>query len=226
MKLIIDANNTKVYDDVLDQETFNNLFTYFNYIPLVFQQAQEEWNRVWSFSDGNILVGQPHTWFPNKPPPLQESDKILLTVIKKINECITSSNFFDIGQIQTLVMTPFCWPPGTGLSWHNDSNYLGAVTFYCHNYWSPEWGGEFLTVEANDYIYDNKKNITWKVFDNQELYDIIMERGHGHFFHPKPNRLILNKGGEKGILHKVNKSTLDSRARLTLQCFIRGKNGK
>jgi len=77
MKLIIDANNTKVYDDVLDQETFNNLFTYFNYIPLVFQQAQEEWNRVWSFSDGNILVGKPYTWFPNKLPQLQESDNIL-----------------------------------------------------------------------------------------------------------------------------------------------------
>lgn len=59
------------------------------------------------------------------------------------------------------------------------------------------------------------------VFDNQELYDVIMEHGIGHFFYPKPNRLVINKGGNRGILHKVNKSTIDSKPRLTLQGFIR-----
>lgn len=72
--------------------------------------------------------------------------------------------------------------PGTGLSWHNDSNYLGAFTFYCHNYWSPEWGGEFMTLEANEYIELDKKKIPWKVFDNQELYNLLMESGSGNFF--------------------------------------------
>ncbi len=43
-----------------------------------------------------------------------------------------------------------------------------------------------------------------------------MNNGVGNFFHPKPNRLIVNSN----ILHKVNKTTTNSNARLTLQGFI------
>lgn len=220
MKLVVDAKNTKVYDDVLTPEEFKIVFDYYNYIPLVFKVVQGEWNRVWTFSDGQILVGR-ENYFPVKGEDfaLRDSDNILLDMVSKIQNCIQETGFFEdnLGA----VMTPFCWPPGTGLSWHNDSNYRGAFTFYAHNYWSPEWGGEFLTVEAEEYILDNKKDITWKVFDNQELFDLIMDKGIGHFFHPKPNRLIINKGGDCGILHKVNKSTSDSRPRLTFQGFIK-----
>ena len=43
-----------------------------------------------------------------------------------------------------------------------------------------------------------------------------MSRGIGQFFHPKPNRLIVNSG----ILHKINQTTEKSSDRLTLQGFI------
>ena len=69
----------------------------------------------------------------------------------------------------------------------------------------------------------DKKDVEWKVFDNQPLYDVIMDEGIGHYIQPKPNRLVLNKGGPKGILHKVNKSTINSGARITLQGFNRAK---
>jgi hypothetical protein len=221
MRLTVDAKNTKVFDDVLTEEEFQTLFDYYNRIPLVFKQVQGEWNKVWSLSDGNILVGREILFPIGKTPPLHPEDSAMIPMIEKISELLLSTGFFNLDEIGGAIMTPFCWPPGTGLSWHNDSNYTGAFTFYTHNYWSPEWGGEFLTVEADDYIIDNKKDINWKVFDNQELYDVIMEKGIGHFFHPKPNRLIVNRGGERGILHKVSKSTIDSRARLTFQGFIK-----
>ena len=50
--------------------------------------------------------------------------------------------------------------------------------------------------------------------------NLIMEKGSGDFFYPKPNRAIVNKGGKHGILHKVNQSTVNSSPRLTLQCFV------
>ena len=176
MKLTFDANNTKVYDNILDQTQFKKLFNFMNFVPMVHKRSHGEWNRVWGFGDGDILMAN-----------------------------------------------RYIWPPGSGLSWHNDSNYLGAFTFYCHDYWSPEWGGEFLTAEANEYILPDKKDIEWKVFDNQPLYDTIMDQGVGHYIQPKPNRLVLNKGGPHGILHKVNKSTVNSGPRITLQGFIRAK---
>ena len=223
MNLLFDGENTKVYDNVLSEKDFQDLFDFLNYHPYIFKQSLGEWNKVWNFSDGQILMGNDFIWTLNKIPPLKQDDKCLSFLIEKINLIIEQSNLFDIGQIRTINMTPYCWPPGTGLSWHNDSNYLGAVTFYGHHYWSPEWGGEFITCEANKYILKNKKDITWKVFDNQQLYDVLMEEGAGNYFYPKPNRLIINKGGSNGILHKVNKSTLNSNPRLTLQCFITSK---
>jgi Rps23 Pro-64 3,4-dihydroxylase Tpa1-like proline 4-hydroxylase len=50
-----------------------------------------------------------------------------------------------------------------------------------------------------------------------------MERGHGRFVFPKPNRLIINKAGKDGTLHKVNKSTAQAENRLSLQGFLRRK---
>ena len=80
-----------------------------------------------------------------------------------------------------------------------------------------------MTCEANEYIMPDKTDIKWRVFDNQPLYDVIMDSGVGNYIQPKPNRLVLNKGGPHGILHKVNKSTTNADARITLQGFIRAK---
>lgn len=213
-------NNIKVYDNFLEQEELSEIFEYMNDTSYMFRQALGEWNKVWNLSDGQILMGQEIVWPFKKMPPIVKETEALEPFIRKINETIESSELFDVSRITKISLTPYCWPPGTGLSWHNDSNYLGAFTFYCHNYWSPEWGGEFMTLEANEYIELDKKKIPWKVFDNQELYNLLMEGGSGNFFHSKPNRLILNKGGDKGILHKVAKTTTDSKPRLTLQGFI------
>ena len=220
MKLFFDANNTKVFDDVLDPEDFSSIFDMFNYQPYIFRESQGEWNKVWSLKDGQILMGRQVMWAINEEPDLDGEYKTLLPYIRKVNDMITNSGLFDLDDVSMISMTPYVWPPETGLSWHNDSHYLGAVTFYTHKEWNPEWGGEFLTCEANEYIQENKENLTWKIFDNNDLHSLIMENGSGHYFYPKPNRAIVNKGGKHGILHKVNKSTANSGPRLTLQCFI------
>ena len=167
-----------------------------------------------------------YIWPRNKVRKFNYPEDCLTPFFEFVNKQIEESGLWseeEKNDITTVVMTPYIWPPGSGLSWHNDSNYLGAFTFYCHDYWSPEWGGEFLTAEANEYILPDKKDIEWKVFDNQPLYDTIMDQGVGHYIQPKPNRLVLNKGGPHGILHKVNKSTVNSGPRITLQGFIRAK---
>ena len=35
MKLTFDANNTKVYDNILDQTQFKKLFNFMNFVPMV-----------------------------------------------------------------------------------------------------------------------------------------------------------------------------------------------
>ena len=52
-------------------------------------------------------------------------------------------------------------------------------------------------------------------------HNLIMKNSVGNFFYPNPNRLVVNKGGSNGILHKINNTTVDSSPRFLLQCFIR-----
>ena len=198
MNLTFDSKHIKVYDNVLTDNQFDKLFTWYNNIPLVYKVADGEWNRLWSF-DSQVLYGKSYYFPKGKTPPLREDTEII-PLIEAVNSVISNGK---------VTMTPYCYAPGSGLSWHNDSNYSEAFTFYCHNYWSPEWGGELQTIEV-------KENVDCQIFDNQKLYDSIMNNGVGNFFHPKPNRLIVNSN----ILHKVNKTTTNSNARLTLQGFI------
>jgi hypothetical protein len=223
MKISLDLQNTKAYDDVLSPEEFESLFDWINGIPYVWKNTTGEWNKVWSINDGEVLHSKQLVL--NKKFEIEGFDPYLLPVmpfVNKIGDLIKSTGLFDMKEIYSTIITPYVYPPGTSLNWHSDSDYVGAFTFYCHNKWSANWGGEFLTVEGNEYIpQEEKENIKWKVFDNSMLEDMIMNKGTGHFIMPKPNRIVFNKSGANGILHKVNKSTNNSAERITLQGFLR-----
>ena len=179
------------------------LFEWFNQIPFMnIQQAEGVWNKVWN-PDSKVLKGQP-IYFPvGRIPPLNGIDKSLISIIEKINTIIESGR---------VTMTPYYYMAGSGLKWHNDRAHQKAFTFYCHQDWSPEWGGEFQTLD----LKGEDKKMIWKVFDNKELFDAMINRGIGQFFHPKPNRLIVNSN----IMHKINTTSKDSSPRLSLQGFI------
>ena len=219
----VDLKNTKAYDNVLSIDEFNSLFDWLNGIPYVWKHTTGEWNKVWSINDGEVMHSK--QILLDKQFNLKHFDPILLPVmpfIEKIKDLAEGTGLFNSKEIYSTVITPYVYPPGTSLNWHSDSDYIGAFTFYCHQKWSANWGGEFLTVEGDEYIpQDKKENIKWKVFDNSQLENMIMDKGTGHFIMPKPNRIVFNKSGSNGILHKVNKSTSNSAERITLQGFFR-----
>jgi len=223
MNTALDLNNTKVYDNVLTQDEFLSVNNWVNDTPFVWRSATGPINKVWSITDGDTLHSKPiildkqfqvRDFFPELTP--------LLPYFEKLKTIIPESGLFDMNKVKSVWITPYVYPAGTSLCWHNDSRYVGAFTFYVHKYWNANWQGEFLTVEGDEYISAEKKTkINWKIFDNSELEDMIMEKGVGNFIMPKPNRIVLNKSGEYGILHKVNKSTVNAKERLTLQGFLR-----
>ena len=43
MKLTFDANNTKVYDNILDQTQFKKVFDFMNFVPMVHKRSHGEW---------------------------------------------------------------------------------------------------------------------------------------------------------------------------------------
>ena len=202
MNLVFDHECIKVYDDVLSDEDFEKVFDFFNRTSFFYPQTEGTWNHVWDV-DTLVLKGQQFFFPVGKVPPEDEYHKPVIPIIKELNKVLNDGR---------VTMTPYFYAAGSGLSWHNDSQYKQAFTFYCHKHWSPEWGGELQTVE----LEEKDKNIVWKIFDNRELFDAIISKGLGMFFIPKPNRLIVNSN----ILHKINKTTANSGARLSLQGFI------
>jgi len=219
----LDLSNTKAYDEVLSIDEFSSVFDWINAIPYVWKNTTGEWNKVWSINDGEVLHSKQIVL--DKQFDVANFDPFLMPIMPVVNavkSLAVDCGLFDIKDIHSTIITPYVYPPGTSLNWHSDSDYVGAFTFYCHQSWSANWGGEFLTVEGDEYIpKDKKQNIKWKVFDNSALENMIMDKGIGQFIMPKPNRIIFNKSGSNGILHKVNKSTNNSAPRLTLQGFFR-----
>lgn len=76
---------------------------------------------------------------------------------------------------RTVTARAFVYPLGTGLDWHDDGGrYSGAFSYYAHETWRPQWGGELLIA--------------------------VGKKMNGEFVLPLPNRLVVLKGG---VPHKI-----------------------
>ena len=121
---------------------------------------------------------------------------------------------------------PYIYPAESGLRWHTDGKYgaAGALVYYAHPYWSPYWGGELLIDEdlsETDKItasgdFDGAKR---SMFSSSQHDATIMNTGLGQYILPKPNRLVLLKGGPYHTIKKVDSSAGDN-IRVTIQGFF------
>jgi Rps23 Pro-64 3,4-dihydroxylase Tpa1-like proline 4-hydroxylase len=126
---------------------------------------------------------------------------------------------------QTMTARSYVYPAGTGLSWHTDGLdngipiYSGAFSYYAHPEWNSVYGGELLVSSAdastiyellphvmvyemeNNEIKDLKKRFVGAHLDNSAEDKLLNAAGLGLYIVPKPNRLVLMKGG---TYHHVN----------------------
>lgn len=228
MDLVLQIAGAHVFDDVLTDEEFQQLWEFINIYPYERTDAIL-WSKAWSIADGAILRGpqwqaRAPDWtlvpperpdnaaraFPADPPPLKK----LLTKVLEV--CETHRSLPDISGA---AMSPYVWPPGTSIAWHSDGmsvdqKKVGAFTFYAHKEWNCEWGGEFLLSEIDS---DAEGITSMPSFDNSALSERIIATGHGAWVSPKPNRLIVNPSN---MLHKVAKSTAAAAPRLCIQAFL------
>jgi Rps23 Pro-64 3,4-dihydroxylase Tpa1-like proline 4-hydroxylase len=120
----------------------------------------------------------------------------------------------------------YIYPKNTGLSWHNDSSgYSAAYVYYIHPFWNSQWGGELLVGDNSTYKIQykrsNSKGMRNKILgfhlNNDLESEQLMLNGFGHYFQPKPNRIIFLKAG---IHHTIKK--VDEAAGSNLRCSIAG----
>jgi Rps23 Pro-64 3,4-dihydroxylase Tpa1-like proline 4-hydroxylase len=86
-----------------------------------------------------------------------------------------------------------------GLEWHSDTGWLGAFVYYVHPVWRSSWGGELL-VAADDATPSGIAPAA--AADWRRDVETVCRTG-GAFICPRPNRLVLLRGGTLHCIKKV-----------------------
>lgn len=84
------------------------------------------------------------------------------------------------------------YQPGAELTWHNDGHLPGAYTFYIHDDWESNWGGELMISDPVKTEVPSRG-----VLDHRQD---VLDPGMGRYVMPIPNRLVIMEGNE---IHKV-----------------------
>lgn len=209
--LLCNDPNFAVIDNVLEPQIFTQFWEYFNTLP--FQNcSHDQWLKVWKLSDGEILRSP--TFYHTKAPfncPMDWIQNYVFWLSAKFPHLIGEYGK-DWEEIQ---FTPYLYPDGSKISWHNDFGYTGACIFYAHPKWSAHWGGELLVAKTEDGDGEwtsEKSEETWSrnTFSRENHSDFLNKQGIGNYIVAKPNRLVFTKGSAWHSVNRVDRTAGDN----------------
>ena len=194
MYKILETDFCVVYDDVMKSDEFSQVWQYTqmeNYsIPHI-----NSWSKVWRTTDGLPLGGNQ---YDASKSPFGNSMDLAHHYIKETSKLHSEM----IGEYENLHLRSYIYPRGTKLSWHNDKGYSAAAIFYTHPYWGSTWGGELLLAKTQ-----NIPAVPSPCLDHTFEDSLLSQYGYGSYITPKPNRLVITKGG---IWHQINRVDEDA----------------
>jgi hypothetical protein len=107
-----------------------------------------------------------------------EAVPILGAFSTKLSALMRDDPPISIDPWSSFSLSPWVYRPGMALNWHSDAAYLASYVYYAHPDWDPSWGGELLVAADGA----------------PSAGDVVIG--------PRPNRLVLLRGG---TLHAINK---------------------
>ncbi len=115
-------------------------------------------------------------------------------------------------------------PAGSGLSWHEDGgSKKGAFVYYLHPRWGVRWGGELMVAQRLDPALlaevRAKQQHRRPYFETLFLDQLLEAPGLGTYIAPRPNRLVVLKGGTWHCVRRVEAAAGDA-LRVTLSGFF------
>lgn len=199
MKLVYKDDKYAILDNVLEDAIFKQFGHYFNSLDFAYRSLTG-WKKVWRISDGQILAGTPY--YASKGPHNCMMDpmiNIIGTLATQHLEPIVGKKGEDWDDY---FLTPYIYPAGTKISWHNDHGWAAAAIFYTHNFWDPNWGGE-LFLAKTDPNYESKIQMEDSdAVQRAYLPKLLNEYGVGQYIAPLPNRIVFTKGK---VWHCINR---------------------
>jgi Rps23 Pro-64 3,4-dihydroxylase Tpa1-like proline 4-hydroxylase len=228
-----------VIDGLLEPEAFDRLWNHLQ---------EESFQRVaamglsgtWPLEDGDVLrgptVGWGHLWqaqYPTRTP----MDAVMKALVDSAELFVSSVGRYGVDWEVFSAMSTL-YRAGQGLYWHRDSeDNAGSWIYYAHPEWNIEWGGELLLSHARDIPREYGACFhrllalpglpdppPWQShLDNDDASRLLLAEGFGSLVMPKPNRLVVIKGGTPHTIAKVNTSA-GSHVRATIGGFIKKKS--
>lgn len=211
-----------VLDGVLGAEQRDRLWNYFQLQP--FQRVDAlGLQGQWLLEDSAVLRGPTVGWgqawdaqYPTKTP----IDDLMKAVADAAPHFAATAGARG-AEWDVFSAAPTLYAAGQGLVWHRDGDDdTGSWIYYAHREWNIEWGGELfvahesaLPAEYGAFLHRLRPMAemaaapAWPShLDNQDANQLLMERGIGSYIAPKPNRLVIVKGGAPYAIAKVRPS--------------------
>jgi hypothetical protein len=205
MKLTFKDSNLAIVDSVFEPDVFSNFWKYFNSLDFAYR-SMTGWQKVWRINDGQILAGTPY--YHSKAPfgnPLDWFQQVVAALSKQHLEDLIGKEGVDWKDI---LFTPYIYPSGTKISWHDDFSYTGAAIFYPHIEWNPHWGGELL-VARTPAPADVKIKVQEDSMTRDYVAPLLDHFGMGTYVAPLPNRLVITSGSAWHSVNRVDQAAGD-----------------
>ena len=208
LQMVSRDENHAVLDGVFDEKTYQQFCAFFNNLDFAYRSLTG-WQKVWRVSDGLVLASS--AYYAHKAPHNSMMDmlgNIVGTLGEQHFESIVGKKGVDWDDY---FMTPYIYPAGTKISWHNDHGYTGAAIFYTHSSWDPNWGGELFIAKTSP----ERELSCPDSIDRSNLAPLLNQYGIGSYISPLPNRLVFTKGKTWHSINRVDKVAGDA-----LRCSI------
>jgi Rps23 Pro-64 3,4-dihydroxylase Tpa1-like proline 4-hydroxylase len=190
---VFENNNIIVIDDFLTPEEFEitrkeSQKLSYEKIPL----GADPWYKL---NSGDIYKTQKKYWSDNP-----EKFKIFF-------DKLSSANLVECEKFSLMVHV---YAAGAEIDWHKDvwpSNrhrLFGSYSFYLHDRWESTWGGNLLVADASTCKTDEQETEVYNKVSVFSQTPEVLNPGHGTYFAPIPNRLVLIKE----VYHKVERVDL------------------
>ncbi|MGK5049767.1 hypothetical protein ACQ4WP_28325 [Janthinobacterium sp. GB4P2] len=207
-----------VIDDFLASDEFSELWGGIEKIKYDFPTS--EWMRLWPLTDPQPVMSGPFLW-SRRPCGYGVDD-----YIDQFRSCIANTEnwFADVPAWCDIAFRVFLHGRGSRMVAHSDApKYTGAGVFYAHQKWDANWGGELCFPEVDLDTNFCVREAGGESISNTRLNEMLEKMGTGIYVSPKPNRLVLIRGG---TLHYTNRVDADagSNLRCTLTSFLIGAN--
>lgn len=177
-------------------KTFENeqIVVYDNFLPKdIFTSLQQEAKThsytlvkhgddvAYKLNTGDIYKTTKKYWSNNRP--------------KKFLEWFDAMTDLNPIKCNAFSLMVHAYSAGAEIDWHMDYSSLASYSFYLHDDWKPQWGGNLLVADHS--TVDTQGN-NGTVFDNNNS---MLNPGYGTYYAPLPNRLVIIKK----VFHKVER---------------------